>query len=85
MQDGKLAGIVTDGDVRRMMEKYDDVDGLCAKDIMTKAPKSIQKDTLAVDAFKLMKDHNITQVLVMDGEEYYGIVHLHDILREGIY
>lgn len=81
---GLLIGIVTDGDVRRMMEKYADVDNLRAKDIMSTAPKTIAKDTLAVDAFKLMKDNNITQTIVTDNNHYFGIVHLHDILREGI-
>jgi arabinose-5-phosphate isomerase len=84
IKDELLVGVVTDGDVRRMMEKYSDVDGLKAIDIMSANPKSIQKQTLAVDAFKQMKDNNITQLLVKDGDEYFGVVHLHDILREGI-
>ncbi len=84
LDEGKIVGVITDGDLRRMMEKYDDVDPLSAKDIMSLKPKTISKDSLAVAAFKTMKDNNITQLLVLDGEEYFGVIHLHDILKEGI-
>ena len=84
LDEGKIVGVITDGDLRRMMEKYDDVDPLRAKDIMSLKPKTISKDSLAVAAFKTMKDNNITQLLVLDGEEYFGVIHLHDILKEGI-
>ena len=83
-ENGKLMGVITDGDLRRMMEKYSDVDPLLAEDIMSKNPKTIEKDQLAVTAFKIMKDNNITRLLVVDNGKYFGIVHLHDILREGI-
>ncbi len=83
-ENGKLVGVITDGDLRRMMEKYDDVDPLTARDIMSPSPKTIDKEQLAVTAFKTMKDNNITQLLVVDNGIYSGVIHLHDILKEGI-
>ncbi len=80
----QLVGIITDGDIRRMMQKYDDVDPLKAADIMSANPKTIPDDALAVDAFKIMKDNNITQMLVLKNGIYNGVIHIHDILREGI-
>jgi len=80
----KLIGVITDGDIRRMMQKYDDVDGLTAKDIMSASPKTIEHTTLAVEALKTMKEMNITQLLVTKNSEYFGVIHLHDILKEGI-
>jgi arabinose-5-phosphate isomerase len=81
---GKLIGIITDGDIRRMMQKYDDVDPLKARDIMSANPMTIGKEQLAVSALRLMKERNITQLLVMDDDRYFGVIHLHDILKEGI-
>jgi len=81
---GNLIGVITDGDLRRMMEKYSDMDPLTAKDIMSHNPKTIEKDQLAVTAFKIMKDNNITQLIVVENDKYFGVIHLHDILREGI-
>jgi arabinose-5-phosphate isomerase len=83
-KDDLLVGIITDGDLRRMMQKYEDVDGLKAIDIMSKNPKSIESDILAVEALKLMKERNITQLLVVKDQKYFGVIHLHDILKEGI-
>ena len=81
----KLLGIVTDGDLRRMLERYKDVDGLVAKDIMSVSPKIISEDELAYDAFRLMEKNSITQLVVVgEGDTYKGMVHLHDILREGV-
>ncbi len=82
---GKLAGIITDGDLRRMMENKRIDDALCAKDVMTRNPKSILPETLAADALQLMKSHNITQLVVSKNKKYFGFIHLHDLLREGIY
>ena len=82
--DGKILGVVTDGDVRRMLEKGQYNDGLIAQDIMGKNPKSIQGSELAVNALQLMRENNISQLLVADGEQYAGIIHLHDLLKEGI-
>ncbi|MCK5855967.1 MAG: KpsF/GutQ family sugar-phosphate isomerase [Bacteroidales bacterium] len=79
-----LVGVVTDGDIRRMMQKFKDVDPLHAADIMTANPLTIEKDQLAVAALKIMKEKNITQLLVTDKSKYFGVIHLHDILKEGI-
>ncbi len=79
-----LLGIITDGDLRRMIEKYPDYKGLKAKDIMTTNPRVIEKESLAVDALTLMRENNITQIPVLDNGKYTGIIHLHDILKEGI-
>lgn len=81
----RLLGIVTDGDLRRMMEKYDDVDGLTAGDIMSVSPKTISDDELAYNAYRMMEKNSITQLVVIDQEKHYkGMVHIHDILREGV-
>ncbi len=80
----QLEGIITDGDVRRMFEKYDDFLNITAKDIMTKNPKKIEESTLAVEALALMKENNISQLVVMENDVYKGILHLHDLIREGI-
>jgi sugar isomerase, kpsF/gutQ family len=80
-----LLGIITDGDLRRMMEKYEDVDGLTAKDIMSKSPKTISEEELAYNAYRMMEQNSITQLVVIDRENHYkGMVHIHDILREGV-
>ena len=80
----QVKGIITDGDIRRMLEKYSNLDDLTASDIMNSNPKTIDKDTLAVTAFELIREYNITQLLVTDAENYFGIVHLHDLLHEGL-
>lgn len=83
--DQQLKGIVTDGDLRRMLEKGTDLNPLTAKDIMTSAPKTIHKDTLAVKALHMMRKHSITQLIVVDRpDEYLGMIHLHDLLKEGL-
>ncbi|OIP00637.1 MAG: D-arabinose 5-phosphate isomerase [Bacteroidetes bacterium CG2_30_33_31] len=84
IENDKLVGIITDGDLRRMMERYKDVDPLTAREIMSKNPRTLDKNQLAVDAFKIMKDNNITQLLVTSEDKYFGVIHLHDILKEGI-
>ncbi len=81
---GKVVGVITDGDLRRMLEKGSDISQLRAKDIMTSDPKSIPGKILAVDALEIMRQHNITQLLVVDQGKYKGVLHLHDILNEGI-
>ncbi|MDE5421051.1 KpsF/GutQ family sugar-phosphate isomerase [Ancylomarina sp. DW003] len=80
----KLLGIITDGDLRRMMQQYEDMKPLKAKDIMSVSPKTIGEDELAINAFHQMEKNSITQLVVCDGEKYIGLVHLHDILKEGI-
>lgn len=81
---GKIAGIITDGDIRRMVETNTAIDGVTAEDIMNRSPKTIDKEELAVQALEIMRGNNITQILVTSDERYDGIVHLHDLLREGI-
>ncbi|MEZ4798807.1 MAG: KpsF/GutQ family sugar-phosphate isomerase [Flavobacteriales bacterium] len=85
IEKGALKGIVTDGDVRRMLEKDANIHKLKAKDIMGVSPKTIDASALAVEAFQLMENHNISQVVVTKSSKYKGIVHLHDILKEGIF
>ncbi|MCP9752903.1 SIS domain-containing protein [Ferruginibacter sp. HRS2-29] len=80
----EVIGIVTDGDIRRMLEKYDVLTTLTAKDIMSTQPKIIQAEALAMEAFEKMKASNISQLVVLKGEIYAGIIHLHDLVREGI-
>lgn len=80
----KLIGIITDGDIRRMLQKYDSFENLTAKDIMSVNPKTIKKDELAINAFNLMEKNSITQLIVAKEDKYLGMVHLHDILKEGI-
>lgn len=79
-----LLGIITDGDLRRMLEKNINLDKINATDIMTRNPKSIEKDEFAVKALQLMQQNNITQLAVMDGQKVAGFIHLHDLLKEGI-
>lgn len=80
----RCIGIITDGDLRRMLEKNLPLDSAIASDIMTKNPKSIDADQLAVDALDLMRKKDITQLIVKRGDEYLGILHLHDLVREGL-
>lgn len=84
MNNGSLIGIITDGDLRRMLEKSQDIKGFIAEDIMTPNPRTIDKNTHVADALSIMRKENITQLLVVDGTNYVGVIHLHDILREGI-
>ncbi|KXK37978.1 MAG: KpsF/GutQ family sugar-phosphate isomerase [Saprospiraceae bacterium] len=79
-----LVGIITDGDLRRMLESGQDTTQITAGNIMTSMPKSVEYNTLAVEALTLMRKYSITQLPVMDGCRYKGIVHLHDLVREGI-
>lgn len=84
LEKGKLIGLITDGDLRRMLQNHHDFTHLRAKDIMTQNPRSISKESLVVDALSIMKENNITQLPVTDKHKYVGVIHLHDILREGI-
>jgi len=79
-----LLGIITDGDLRRMLEKNISLDGVTAADIMTTTPKSIGADELAVDALDLMRKRSITQLVVVENGKYLGFIHLHDLIREGL-
>ena len=84
MKDGEVVGIVTDGDIRRMIENFENISTLTAKEIMSKNPFHIQKDELAVNALDLMRRNNISQLVVLHQKSYFGVVHLHDLLKEGI-
>ena len=83
-EQGALCGIITDGDLRRMLESERDWTGLRAEDIMTRQPKCIAPQALAVKALEMMRHYSITSLVVAEGSRYYGFVHLHDLLREGI-
>lgn len=80
----ELLGIITDGDLRRMLEKNTDIENISAADIMTKNPKTIQADELAVTALDLMRRNAITQLVVVNDKKYMGIIHIHDLLKEGL-
>lgn len=80
----RVLGIITDGDLRRMLEKHENTKHLRAIDIMSANPKTIQQSELAVNALTLMRQNSITQLVVLEGEAYAGIIHLHDLLREGL-
>jgi len=80
----KIVGVITDGDIRRMLNKFDNIQGLKAKDIMSINPKTINYQTLAVDALDFMQNHKITQLLVTKDNIYIGIIHLHNLIQEGI-
>ena len=84
VSNGQLVGIITDGDLRRMLMKNTHVETVKASDIMTANPKCIQETELVVEALHAMRRYNITQLPVMNGEKYVGVIHLHDILKEGI-
>jgi arabinose-5-phosphate isomerase len=83
-QDDRVAGIITDGDLRRMLQKTSDIDHLSAEDIMSASPKVIQKQELAVQSLYVMQTNKISQLLVVEGEKLAGLIHLHDLIREGI-
>lgn len=83
-QEGHLLGIITDGDLRRMIQRGGDFNAVCARDILSPAAKSVAPDTLAVNALAMMRQHSISQLLVVEQGHYLGIVHLHDLLREGL-
>jgi arabinose-5-phosphate isomerase len=82
--DQKVVGIITDGDIRRMLNKTETITGLTAQDIMSVNPKHISSDILVVDALNTMENYSITQLIVVDEGEYRGVIHLHDILKEGV-
>ena len=79
-----IVGMITDGDLRRCFENNNEFSNLKAKEIMTQSPKKIDSQSLVYDAFNIMKSHNITQLIVVENDLYKGIIHLHDIIKEGI-
>ena len=84
VENNKILGIITDGDLRRYLQKNHDISNTVAEKLMTRNPKTIDKNELAFSAFNEMKKYNITQLLVLSNNEYSGIIHLHDILKEEI-
>jgi arabinose-5-phosphate isomerase len=82
--DGKLVGIITDGDLRRMLEKSDNIQTITARDIMSQNPKTIAPSEMAVNALDIMRKNSITQLVVAENEIYLGILHLHDLVKEGL-
>ena len=85
IDNNKIVGIVTDGDLRRMLKDNSDISQLTAANIMSKNPKTIQVDAMAIEALETMENNNITQILVEDNTKYVGVVHLHDLLKEGLF
>ena len=85
IKDNKIIGIVTDGDLRRMLQKEEDLAGITASGIMSSHPKSIEEDQLAVNALDLMRKNSVSQLLVTQNGTYTGVLHLHDLVREGIF
>lgn len=84
VNENKVMGIITDGDLRRMIERNNDFSTIKAQDIMSSNPKNIQAGELAINAFYLMEKHKITQLIVMENEKYVGMIHLHDLFQAGI-
>lgn len=80
----ELTGVITDGDLRRMLEKGVDLEKTTAKDIMGISPKTVNQEALAVHALDIMRKNNITQLLVAEEKNYVGVIHLHDLIREGL-
>lgn len=86
VEDNKVVGAITDGDLRRMLQRNPEYSNLTAKEVMTIQPKTIREDALVVDALELMKEKNITNLFVVDdAQRYLGVIHIHDIIKEGIY
>ena len=85
MHDERILGIITDGDLRRMLMNTTDIEHVKAAQIMTSNPKTIEEDALVVDALHKMRENSITQLPVVKDGKYLGIIHLHDILKEGIF
>ena len=84
LENDKIIGIITDGDIRRMLKDHSDIKGLTARDIMSKNPKTIDQDTLAVEALEVLEKNKISQLLAVENGKYSGVVHLHNLIREGI-
>ena len=80
----KIKGIITDGDLRRMLEKDINISALSARDIMSRYPKMMESNSLAYEALKIMKSNSINQLIVTKDSKYVGIVHIHDIIKQGI-
>lgn len=84
IENGVLLGVITDGDIRRMLERDMDINSVLAKDIMNKNPKQIDAEELAITAKQTIEKHNVTQLIVTNNNSYVGFIHLHDLIKEGI-
>lgn len=84
IESNEILGIITDGDIRRMLEKHSNLADIKASDLMNPNPKKVDKEILAMTALDMIKDNNITQLLVTDNGAYFGMIHFHDLLQEGI-
>ncbi len=82
--ENQLVGIITDGDLRRMMTTNTDFSSICAKDIMNKTPKTIENTELAIRALDILRKNNISQLIALEGNTYKGLVHIHDLVKEGL-
>ncbi|MDO9593706.1 MAG: KpsF/GutQ family sugar-phosphate isomerase [Lutibacter sp.] len=85
VENNKIVGIITDGDLRRMLTNSPDISNLVAENIMGKNPKTINVDAMAIEALETMENNKISQILVEDNSVYIGVVHLHDLIKEGIF
>ena len=86
VENNKIIGIITDGDIRRMLTQASEINSLSANDIMSKNPKTISINAMAIDALETLENNDITQILVINNDhEYLGVVHLHDLIKEGIF
>lgn len=84
IEHNEIIGIITDGDIRRMLERFENIQGIIASDIMSKQPKVIDGQELAADALVILKHHHINQLIVTHDNVYAGILHIQDLMREGI-
>ncbi|APG60083.1 KpsF/GutQ family sugar-phosphate isomerase [Christiangramia salexigens] len=84
VDDGEIIGIITDGDIRRMLKNHSEIKGLKARDIMSARPKTIDQEELAVEALEVLEKNKISQLLAVENGKYAGVVHLHNLIREGI-
>jgi arabinose-5-phosphate isomerase len=83
-EQNNIIGIITDGDIRRMLEQHDTIHQLTAADIYHKSPVTIESDVLAVVGLSLMEQKDISQIIVAKGSQFLGMIHIHDLMREGI-
>lgn len=84
IEDNKIIGIITDGDIRRMLKNNTEFRDLTARDIMSPTPKTIDQDSMAVDALEMLEENKISQLLALENQSYAGVVHIHNLIREGI-
>lgn len=84
LENDRLVGVITDGDLRRMLSKVEDFASISAKDIMYNSPKTVDPDLMAIEAIGIMKENNISQLLVTRNDNYLGVVHIQDLLKEGL-